>query len=249
MKKLILSLCAILFALLCVLGPSRSQAGLGSHFLVGTGDAFTDSNKWIWLGGSVATLVAFKYDQDVYRYYAKKEKEEFPDSVGDIMGTGAPGAAIALLTLGAGWALGGDRALGAGQSHAEALFATFAYTGLLKMIIERDRPPAFSQKESSFNASFPSAHTSTSFATAGSMMASAGPILGVPFLALAGLTGYSRVQQRAHYLGDVLFGATLGYTMGTGFYKHHAGGRSTAWQIRPYFDDRDSWGVAINSNF
>jgi membrane-associated phospholipid phosphatase len=226
-----------------------NAAGLAKHLLVGSGDAFTGTNTWIWLAGGTLTLVAFKYDKDIYLHYAKQEKEEFPDSVGDIMGTGVPGAAIALVTMGIGWTIDSKRTLGAGQSHAEALLATFLYTSGLKIFIERDRPPAFSKKESAFNASFPSGHTSTAFATAGSVMASAGPILGLPVLALAGLTGYSRIQQRAHYTGDVIFGATLGYTMGTGFYQHHQRGKSLAWQVYPYFEDRAHWGAVARYSF
>lgn len=230
-------------------GPLIAHAGVGAHFAKGTGGAFTGSNKWIWLLGGAATIVTLHYDHDIYRHYANKEKEEFPDSVGDTMGTGIPGAAIALLTMGTGFVIGSPRTVSAGQSHGEALVATFIYTSALKMVVERDRPPAFSEKESGFNQSFPSGHTSTAFATAGSIMASAGPWVGLPVLAAAGLTGYSRVQQRAHYAGDVMFGAILGYTMGTGFYKHHSRTQRTAWQILPYFETRDDLGVIARMEF
>lgn len=239
---------ALTIILLFLFSP-LSFAGVANHFWTGTKGAFTEENKWIWLGGSLLTLVAFKYDHDIYKSYAGKEKEEFPDSVGDVMGTGIPGAGIAILTMGVGWAFSSNKVFGAGQSHGEALIATFAYTSLIKLMVERDRPPAFSPNESPFNASFPSGHTSTAFATAGSIMASAGPIFGVPVLLLAGVTGYSRIQQRAHYLGDVLFGATLGYTMGTGFYKHHQGGRSIAFQIIPYFENRENFGLTARYEF
>lgn len=239
----------ILIIFLTFFTQQSSYAGIAKHLWTGTKGAFSDENKWIWLGGSTLTLVAFKYDHDIYLHYANKEKEELPDSIGDIMGTGIPGAGIALLTMGLGWSFGSDRVFGAGQSHAEALIATFMYTSGFKIVLERDRPPAFSSKESAFNASFPSGHTSTAFATAGSIMASAGPIIGLPFLILAGATGYSRIQQRAHYTGDVLFGAILGYTMGTGFYKHHKGGRSLAMQVFPYFNDRDNFGVTTLYSF
>lgn len=224
-------------------------AGVSKHLVEGTKGAFTGNNKWIWLAGSAIFAVALVYDHDIYKHYANKEKEEFPDSVGDSMGTGVPGAAIALLTMGSGWLIGSSRTVNAGQSHGEALVATFMYTSMLKIMIERDRPPAFSNKESPFNASFPSGHTSTAFATAGSVMASAGPWVGLPVLALAGITGYSRVQQRAHYTGDVVFGAMLGYTMGTGFYKHHGKSGSHALNVMPYFEDRQNLGMVARYEF
>lgn len=235
--------------LLVLLASTQASASSTSHFWSGTKGAFVEENKWIWLGGGALTLIAFKYDKDIYLHYAGKEKEEFPDSVGDTMGTGLPGAGIALITMGTGWLLGSDRTFGAGQSHAEALIATFIYTSVLKIAVERDRPPAFSPNESAFNASFPSGHTSTAFATAGSIMASAGPLVGLPVLLLAGITGYSRIQQRAHYTGDVLFGATLGYTMGTGFYKHHRHGKALALEILPYFEDRENFGMVAQYEF
>lgn len=239
----------LLFLVAVIAGPPLAHAGAGRHFAQGTKGAFTGSNKWIWLVGGAATIVAFHYDHDIYRHYADKEKEEIPDSVGDVMGTGIPGAAIALLTMGTGYVISSDRTVSAGQSHGEALMATFAYTSVLKLVVERDRPPAFSNKESPFNQSFPSGHTSTAFATAGSLMASAGPWVGIPTLALAGLTGYSRIQQRAHFTGDVLFGAILGYTMGTGFYKHHSKSQHSAWQVLPYFETREEMGVVARLEF
>jgi membrane-associated phospholipid phosphatase len=242
----------LLIFLLLVLALITPLAGASwsDHFYYGTRDAFTDSNKWVWAAGGALTLIALKYDHDIYKDYAKKERDEFTDKVGDNMGTGIPGAAIALATMGVGWAAGRPHTFAAGQSHGEALVTTFMYTSFLKILIERDRPPAFSSKESAFNSSFPSGHTSTAFATAGNIMASAGPWVGVPVLALAGLTGYSRIQRRAHYTSDVLFGATLGYTMGAGFYKHHQYGEvSSAWNIYPYFNDRESFGVVAQYGF
>lgn len=238
-----------LFLIWLIFCGSIGTATVTEHFVSGTADAFSGSNKWIWLGGSALTLVAFKYDNDIYLHYAKKEKEELPDSIGDTMGTGIPGAAIALLTMGYGWARGNSQVVEAGQSHGEALFATLIYTSILKAAVERDRPPAYSGTESEFNASFPSGHTSTAFATAGSMMAAGGPWVGVPFLALAAVTGYSRIQQRVHYTGDVMFGATLGYTMGAGFYQHHKTKSYMSLQVYPYFENRNSWGMVTQIAF
>ena len=87
------------------------------------------------------------------------------------------------------------------------------------------------------------------FATAGNIIASSGPILGIPFLLLAGITAYSRIQQRAHFAGDVIFGATLGYTMGSGFYKHHENGRLADLNIMPYFEDRGNYGLVARYIF
>lgn len=227
-----------------------AQAGWSEHFWAGSEAAVSDENKWIWFTGGALTILAFNFDTQISKSFENREPNRFADQVSDNMGTGIPGALIALTTLGVGAFQKNDRVLQAGQSHAEALIATFAYTSLIKALVERDRPPDFTSHNSIFNASFPSGHTSTAFATAGSVMASAGPMVGIPVLALAALTGYSRIQGRAHYLGDVLFGATLGYTMGTGFYRHHSGQLvASSLRVLPYVDDRDSWGVLTRYEF
>lgn len=211
----------------------------------GTGDAFSGSNGYIWLTGGVLTVAALHYDHEIYRNNLGRKQFKFANEVGDVMGTGIPGAGLAALILFSGWIVGSQRMVGAGAAHSEALIATFFYTSVLKLAIERDRNESFAPpgQENQFNSSFPSGHTSTAFATAGNLWATTGPWLGIPSFLLAGLTGYSRVQQNAHYTADVIFGATLGLTMGLGFYQHHKKGRQIGWQFLPYFNDRGSWGL------
>jgi len=57
--------------------------------------------------------------------------------------------------------------------------------------------------------SFPSAHTTTAFATAG-VLAVAMPPVGVPLLAGAAGVGWSRVCQKSHFPSDVWVGAWVG---------------------------------------
>jgi undecaprenyl-diphosphatase len=57
--------------------------------------------------------------------------------------------------------------------------------------------------------SFPSAHTTTAFATA-SALAVALPPLGVPLVAGAAGVGWSRISQNCHYPSDVWVGAWVG---------------------------------------
>ncbi len=87
--------------------------------------------------------------------------------------------------------------------------------GLLKELLARPRPfsvlPQLVLKippEPSF--SFPSGHTSASFAVAFVFWRELSPPKGVPFLILAGLIGFSRIYLNMHYLTDVLGGVLLG---------------------------------------
>lgn len=57
--------------------------------------------------------------------------------------------------------------------------------------------------------SFPSAHTTTAFATAGALAVTLPPV-GVPLLAGAAGVGWSRICQRSHFPSDVWMGAWVG---------------------------------------
>jgi membrane-associated phospholipid phosphatase len=62
---------------------------------------------------------------------------------------------------------------------------------------------------------WPSGHTSSAFAAAAVLNEYYGPLVGIPSLALAGLVGYQRIDSRVHDFSDVVFGAMMGYVIGT----------------------------------
>lgn len=62
---------------------------------------------------------------------------------------------------------------------------------------------------------WPSGHTSSSFTAAAVLNEYYGPLVGVPSFALAGLVGYQRLDSREHDFSDVVFGAVLGYVVGS----------------------------------
>lgn len=63
------------------------------------------------------------------------------------------------------------------------------------------------------DASFPSGHTSASFAATGALH-TAGSRLWIPALALSVLIAFSRLYLYVHWPSDLLFGAVLGYLLG-----------------------------------
>lgn len=102
-----------------------------------------------------------------------------------------------------------------------------AYTGLaalavtggislaMKYTINRERPfvtyPDIVQKSKAGSPSFPSGHTSSSFATATSLsLAYPKWYIIVPSFTWAGTVGYSRMHLGVHYPSDVLAGALIG---------------------------------------
>ena len=87
------------------------------------------------------------------------------------------------------------------------VISTAAVVQPMKKIIGRERP------NGSNNKSFPSGHTSTAFAAAEFLNQEYGqqyPWVSFAGYATAGLTGYLRMYNDQHWLGDVLAGAAIG---------------------------------------
>jgi undecaprenyl-diphosphatase len=102
---------------------------------------------------------------------------------------------------------------------ATTALSTSFVTTLLKHLIQRDRPPAVVLDPEPLmdvptTSSFPSGHTSTSFACA-YVISRLAPRLTVYVYVLATLIGFSRIYVGVHYPIDVLTGAVLGLVVAT----------------------------------
>lgn len=95
--------------------------------------------------------------------------------------------------------------LGADLVRAQAVNALL--TQGLKLSVRRTRPDGTAY-------SFPSGHTSGTFATATVLQRHYGWKVGIPAYAFATYVGGSRLQANRHYLSDVLFGAAVGIVSG-----------------------------------
>ena len=103
-----------------------------------------------------------------------------------------------------------DRAIGMFKATA---YAT-SVTTILKYTIREPRPNDNSTKNS-----FPSGHTTTSFAFSGYVAAEHGWGWGSAALLLSTFTAYSRINDNMHRLHDVTAGATIGWVYGWGIAK------------------------------
>lgn len=110
------------------------------------------------------------------------------------------GAALGVPAIQGDWR--GD--LEASGSMIVAGGATFA----LKELIHERRPDRSDDK------SFPSGHTSVSFAAAASLEKRYGWAAGLPALMVASFVGVARVRADKHYAHDVLAGAVIGGASG-----------------------------------
>ena len=92
------------------------------------------------------------------------------------------------------------------QGLKQMLFSGLASTAIthaLKYSVNEKRPNGGKH-------SFPSGHTSISFAASTYMWKRYGYEYGLPMTLLAGYVGYSRVETRAHFIHDVVVGAIIG---------------------------------------
>ncbi len=131
-------------------------------------------------------------------------------------------AVVCLLFIGAGLALSKPKM----WRSAMLVFASVGIIGTAALIIKRTigraRPYLFDTEGThsfvpfqfdNLHAGFPSGHTTTAFAFA-TMLTILYPRAAIPAFAIAVLAGFSRLAVDAHYLGDVIGGATFG-TIGT----------------------------------
>lgn len=131
------------------------------------------------------------------------------------------------------WYLAGYRSQDAktynvGKTLFSALVITDLSTLTLKVASNREGPDGD-------NLGWPSGHASSTFALASVMHQSYGLKAGVPLYALAGWVSFERLDDREHFLSDVIFGGTLGlvigHTVASGHMPEIAGGT-----IIPYSD-------------
>jgi hypothetical protein len=120
-------------------------------------------------------------------------------------------AAYILGYLAYGW-IGKDDA---GVRKSLLMLRATVYTGLVTTLMKEMHLEERPRKNGDFK-SFPSGHASNAFAFSGVVYRNHGLVLGIPAFAVSSFVALSRMNDNAHYLNDVLFGATLGmsYAMG-----------------------------------
>ena len=124
------------------------------------------------------------------------------------------------------------------KQAAFSLGATYAVTTGLKHVVEEERPDRSNDK------SFPSGHTSSSFAAAATLHKRHGWEAGLPAHAVAAFVGLARVKADKHFVHDVVVGAAIGEAAGWLLTSR----RSAKVQWLPWGDAR-SGGVAVSMRF
>ncbi|MBI3864859.1 MAG: phosphatase PAP2 family protein [Planctomycetia bacterium] len=131
-------------------------------------------------------------------------------------------------------------------STLSAYGLTAAATVTIKGITNTQRPTDAFQNG---HYGFPSYHSASTFCIAACIEEYYGWKAGLPAYVLAGLVGWSRIDQREHDLSDVLFGAVLGVVIGKTVSAAHLD-RQADLSISPYYDARNqATGIAIEKRY
>jgi membrane-associated phospholipid phosphatase len=157
--------------------------------------------------GAAAALGAHAVDTTTTRAFSGETELRTTFKSGAVIG-GAPlqmGAAFASYAIGR--ALHKPCVARVGAELFQAQLIAQGLTIALKEASRRSRPLGG-------GFSFPSGHTTISFASATVLQQQFGWKVGVPAYAMASYVAASRVQMKRHYLSDVTFGAALGIVAG-----------------------------------
>lgn len=201
--------------------PASSEDEIKAHNLVRQvgidfKNVFATKENWIIVGAGLGAAWGVSYfDQEVANSQLNAELNGLDDGAldrvfesGEIAGDGYVQAALAVTTYGLGKLFSHDGVADLGRDLVRAQIVAVTITSGIKFAVGRERP------DGSSTTSFPSGHTSSSFATATVLQRRYGWRIGAPAYAFAGYVAGSRLNEGRHYLSDVVFGAALGIMSG-----------------------------------
>ena len=163
----------------------------------------TRTNMAVLAAGGAAALAVHPADKPLARRLPASGDVDNVFGSGNVIGGAAVqlGTAVGVYAIGQMSKSGCVSAIGADLLRAQLVAQTLTLG--LQYTIRRERP----DHGSGF--SFPSGHTSVSFATA-TVLQQFGWKAGLPAYALATYVAAQRVEANRHYLSDVIFGAAVG---------------------------------------
>lgn len=190
--------------------PGSTVPGVSRLFRDVVGDfrrlSSDDSLRWLTFGATLAGA-SRPFDDTVTRRVSGAPTPAAPFVPGRILGGSAFQFGASFATYSVGRVTGNARIADVGGRVLRAQLLAHAVTGAVKISAGRTRPDGSTL-------SFPSGHTSISFASATVLHREFGWKVGVPAYAVASYVGLSRIEHRKHYLSDVVFGAAIGLVAG-----------------------------------
>ncbi len=167
--------------------------------------ASRDSARWLAIG-TAAALVARSEDSTIGVMLARPQLRR-PFESGQLIGSSPVQMGGALTAFTIGRLTGSERTMQVSADLFRAQTVAQLTTYAMKYSIRRTRPDGT-------RFSFPSGHTSVTFASATVLQRHLGWKVGIPAYGMAAFVAGSRLQTRRHHLSDVAFGAALGIMAG-----------------------------------
>ncbi len=177
---------------------------------------FTTKQNLLIVGlGGAAALAAHPWDDELATGTFNSEVSGNSDldavfEAGQIVGGGLVQVGGAFVLYGAGKLFTKPGAENLGRDLVRSQIVTQSLTFALKLSVGRERPEDPTNKRS-----FPSGHSSGTFATATVLHRHYGWKVGAPSYAVAAYVATSRMNEARHYLSDVVFGAAVGIMGGS----------------------------------
>jgi membrane-associated phospholipid phosphatase len=213
---------AALELVLCLAAAPAHAQSFASLFATLPADfahLFTPANGIIAAAGGAASAAVHPEDDEIQAHiYEASGAWHDVFHAGGGLGDGTTQAGLALATYIVGRA---SHHAGLGELGADLVDAQIVngvLTQGLKTVVERKRPTGSAH-------SFPSGHTSATFATAAVIQQHYGWKIAMPFYALGGYVSVSRLVDNQHWTSDVIFGSAIGLVSGRAASFGHASHR------------------------
>jgi len=157
--------------------------------------------------GAIAATVAHSADRPISNSFSSARSLGPAFEPGKTIGGARLQFAGAMATFAVGRLTDSPTISRIGADLVKAQIVSQTLTAGIKMSVRRTRPDgtAFS---------FPSGHTSVTFASATVLQRHLGWKVGIPAYGLATYVAASRIQEKRHFLSDVAFGAVIGIVAG-----------------------------------
>jgi membrane-associated phospholipid phosphatase len=164
-------------------------------------------NLAILTAGGIGALAGHAGDTDVSAAMSGSTRLNGILRPGETLGGARTQFAAAVATYAIGRLSDHRTTTAIGADLIRAQIVTQSMTAAIKMSVNRTRPDGTQY-------SFPSGHSSVTFATATVLQRNLGWKVGVPAYGLATYVAASRIQDKRHFLSDVTFGAAIGIVAG-----------------------------------
>lgn len=197
------------------LQPRAAYAGILPEFAEGDLKSFLSGRTLLVLSGAGALAATSLLVENANAEERVLDRRAFdaPSDLGNVYGGDAVVAGTAGLA-GAGLLARNPEWTRAGWEMARSLVYTGGAVTILKLAVHRTRPNGGAY-------SFPSGHTAAAFCVAPVLARRFGLAAAVPAYALGAATALGRMEDRKHYLSDVIFGAGIGTAIGMAVAADH----------------------------